>query len=212
MDLGDPKVVARTRGKDESLRELLEQRGLVVRVLRDCFIIQLAAKNDNGKIVYELPHEISAATLLINATESGGRNRRYEGRVSATVVCGLSGKRLWPYRTHDRTHCGIHAFFNVVGGVVTVTSRAYMHGRPWIEIVQHNIVQNGNIVTLESETRWQGTFDGNLPHTSWHYRYAVEAAIAKSRCINCNDVHFADLTKELQEKNNLFAFSNRMIC
>ena len=183
------KITARVKGESQKVVDALTQRGISAKLVKGGVIIELPEQKKeswNNPNIYEVPVEANGATLLIDVTENGGG---MTNTGSGTVVCGLSGKALHPYRLPRGGHlsCGTHAYFSVPKAVVTVTGYRRDDN---ITIEEHRIIRDGNIARIESKKLWFGALEV-LPEMFNRFQAAAEAASEKGNCYHCRCVHFA---------------------
>jgi len=181
------KITARLDGEDEQLVETMTNRGITAKLVKGGVIVDLQLAGCNS-YTYEIPWELGDATLLINVAERGGG---WTKTGSGTVVCGLSGKPLWPYYVPRRGHlaCETHAYFCVPSAVVTITG--YRRDNT-VMIEEHRIIHthHTDAALIESEKLWEGELE-ELPKTFSRFKAAAEAAYKKGNCYHCRHVHYA---------------------
>ena len=184
------KITAKVDSIKRPLMIILRDRGVSARLTEDGMVVELPKSGDIPGI-YEIPPEITDATLLIEAAESGGKKTDSD---SATVVCGTDGDALRPYSKPDTKH-SIHlaqAYFAVPSAVVTITG----YGTDACVIIKkHQIVRDDNVARIQTDRVWGGEMEKLSPIFS-HFQPAAAAALAKSKCRYCCHVHFAKDTKE----------------
>lgn len=176
------KIVARVKGEDQALVAYLAGRNIEARLVRNGVIIDLPYAHQKG---FEVPDELCDATLLINVAEEGGAMTKTG---SATVVCGLSGKALRPYRVPHGGHLanGEHAFFSVPDAVITVMGYR-SSGKVVIE--EHRIVRDGRFAHIKTKMMWSGHI-GDLPEMYDRFAVAALAANVKTNCYHCRHCHY----------------------
>lgn len=179
---------------DTALMNQLLREGFIVNSVKDALIVNLLVpeeRSENYLIhrvpVYRIPREANKAIFCIDVEEKGGGEIKTG---EATIVCGLSGKKLRPYyvRRSPVSANETHALFSIRASVVTVTA-----WRPadTVSIDEHRIVRKGICAWIETVNLWQGPCR-ELPEALGRFEQAVEAAIEKAYHDNCREVHYAN--------------------
>jgi hypothetical protein len=181
------KLVANLDGQNERLVEMLRRKGVRAKMLKQSTLIDLPPMFGKGKgKTFRIPREVRNPLLFIDCSESAG----VDGDVKhATVVCGLSGKKLHPYFVSERRHGTYirYARFCVPESLVTVKSTA---GK--VLITKHQVEEvRAGVVRIYSETMWHGAGD-NLPPELGCYSLAADAASAKAASKKPNKLGFAE--------------------
>ena len=183
------EVRGRINEADDSLLGRIRRAGVKAKRSGSCLFFDLeitAGLLESGPVYYRVPDAVLRenvdAVYLIEAKEEGGYRIHYG---VATVVCGLKGKVLWPYRK-PRMKMGPTAVFSCFSGLATVT---YYSNEGTFLIMSHVIDTNSRgFIYIKSNTVFFGT---SLPEKFSFYSDAVKAARSKSHCIDCNCIHFS---------------------
>ena len=183
------KITARINREDPELVEALLQRGVKSKLVKGGIIVELPALRepaDGYDGEYKIPEEVAGVMLFVDIVESGG-GRTSSG--SGIVVCGVSGKPLRPYYTHQHGNLsnGIHARFAVSTAVVTITG---YRNESRITIRKHEIIREGRTARIKTTLLWEDDLD-LLPGTLDNFHAAGKAAVEKGNCYHCREVHFA---------------------
>jgi len=148
------EITAIIKGGNYSTMKNLKARGISANFIVGGILIKLPTSKEvvGG---YEIPKEVvfnGNTTFLIDCAEHGGR---MNNAGSGTIVCGLSGKSLRPYRlSHEKNlACKTHAHFNIPESVVTITGFC---GSTRVRIQEHTIVRDGNIAKIQTKELWDG--------------------------------------------------------
>lgn len=180
------RITVRIPGEDTQLVQQLITAGLPAKLVKGGIAVVLPPHEGGNGTSFDVPPEVHRKihTLFIEGTEHGGG---MTNTGSGTVVCGLAGKALRPYRVFRSgdLSCGTHALFSVPSGFVTVT--ASRDGS--LEIVEHRIRRPGPTAVIESQQLWTGHLD-ELPNLFAHFSPAAQAAVDKANCYHCRHAHF----------------------
>jgi hypothetical protein len=138
-----------------------------------------------GCRAFRLPKEVAGALLFLDCSEVAGE---VDGRLFATVVCGLSGKPLRPYyesRGKGKKYKR-YARFSAPQTIVTVQGKDNQ-----VSIMKHRVeMVQSQTAQIVSFRIWNGNPE-SMPRKLAHYRPAAESALAKLRCTNPHRLHFA---------------------
>lgn len=108
----------------------------------------------------------------------------------AEVICGLSGKNLFPYYIPRSGHlaCGVRAYFSVPEAVIRI-SFPHHRGDGDVDIRKFStrLVPYG--IVLDEFKIWSGRPE-NLPLRFKQYSRAVSVAIEKAQCYHCREPHY----------------------
>lgn len=174
-----------------SFKKVLEKDGYIVfddicQGLAFVDLRLLRPGHDGDPKDYVIPPFVNPEYLRIYLEEYRlyGSNKNSETQ----IVCGISGKALWPNEVREgiREH---NALFLVPKQAVTVLSTYQKN----IIINVHTILVDGQIARVEKQKIWEGRLR-NFPDDWKRYRPAAEAARAKSQCRFCSHVHFGMMT------------------
>ena len=179
------KIQGKITERDEELAQTLRHSASSVKLVKNGIVID-PWETDDG--IFIIPESTKQIHLFLNLSEFGGGMTKTG---SATVVCGVSGKPLKPYKIfrHGDLACNTHALFSVPEKAITIRAEKNRQ----IVIREHKIVITApRRACIHSETLWTGNFL-ELPNRLSRYQNAVDAAREKAYCYHCRCVHYAQI-------------------
>jgi hypothetical protein len=186
------KIQLKIAGENQQLVEKMTKLGIEAKLVRGGVIITLPQKEKeswDSPNSFSIPPELQGidANYCIDIPEEGGG---MSNTGSSQIVCGLSGKALWPYYVPRSGHLsnGTHAYFSVPSAVATVSVGDRRDND--LTILEHRIVREKDEATIVSKNLWQGQLE-NLPQLFERFRLAAAAAVAKANCYHCRETHYA---------------------
>ncbi|MCL5006929.1 MAG: hypothetical protein M1153_02190 [Patescibacteria group bacterium] len=166
------RITARIPGGNGRLLQYLQAFRISGQVVQNFIVVDLQELPEKSGFpsprAYYLPPQLSSLKpepeLHIELSEHGGAEL-HSG--SATIVCGVSGKALRPFRIprSNVMACGEHAIFSVPWAVMAITAT---HPGDKIEVLKHRIEKFPMGARLKTEEVWKGC-----------------ARIAEVRCRGC---------------------------
>lgn len=195
---------AKVLGEDPRLIESLKEIGFSSKMVRGAVIVDLRHVGTD-RTHYKVPDLLTDYQLFVEVSEngSGATNTGY-----ATIVCGLKGQPLKPYRL-DHKCGGDHAQFALYDSFVTVYGS---RRRDDYEIVikQYQFepenkltIENKKVIVerfarLKEEQLWKGVLE-ELPVLFGQFEDAANAALIKTNCYHCKEAHFIQKTEKSKE-------------
>ncbi|OGL69452.1 hypothetical protein A3D60_03205 [Candidatus Uhrbacteria bacterium RIFCSPHIGHO2_02_FULL_47_29] len=173
------RIVARVEGNQRRLIERLGGNGLVWRPIKGgatIVTLQSAPGFADGMCAVTIPDQLGDFGLRIEISETWQGSETHS---TASVVCGLSGKALRPFFRGRGD-----GWFSVPNACTVITA---WHPNGDVMIAIHFIFRMENTALIGHHALWRGIC---VPQRFEHYRLAIEAAREKSKCLNCQCVHF----------------------
>jgi len=139
-------------------------------------------QQEDGLRIFRIPSALSdrrkSMTLTLNAWEHGGKVRNKE---EATIVCGYAGSKLYPFYIRKGECC-----FSVPQSLVTISV-----AEKRATISQHSVVRDGMLAKLTTQKPFVDHPIRELKKSDLEmYLPAARAALDKSECEHCQDLHW----------------------
>jgi len=164
---------------DANLLASLQGRGLdAFQSKRHLFVVLPALENGYFEIPTGLPEDRRIFMEVEERIDPSG----------ITVACGIGGHALRAFHFPKQSEGGRERQAHFMVGVPCVTVEVSLSG--FAKIYSHNTqAMNNNEARIETGRIWTGK-NRALPGACWQYRAALEAALAKLKCIDCSCCHF----------------------
>jgi hypothetical protein len=163
------KASLKVYGLTKSEAVSLENKNFIVKWLRKNIAIISSRKRSYG---FNIPTEIIGKRMQPNIQcEEFGETPGF-----TTIVCGLSGKPLFPYKIIGQRESGITAKFSAPVTAIVIDGNAF----GWVILTQYEIKTRKGMVCLDRENVFAGTLrdiESNFPR----FAEAAFAAINKAR-------------------------------
>ncbi len=146
------------------------KKGIVIRLPS----VESAVSEDGAVSCFRLADEIRCAECRINCAEF----RRDD--TFASVVCGLSGKRLSPYwiKTRNNSPLPVDAWFSATDGLITVSYDTRMKRIRIVKRSLHRHKADPLLVCVRKDVFFEDQIS-LLPRSLYRYRDAAEAVMGK---------------------------------
>jgi len=184
------QLVAKTEAPEEIKTVKIDNEEHVIQwsVLRGHSVSQLFNLYNNNTVLPKLENCYWRFLL----SENGGG---YSNTGHATIICGLNGEKLKPFRVIKRGHlaCSEHATFI---GQRFVEIHVNHHREDFsVSIyrwtINDNIVKRTEVWSLDQSA--DALYDDvmrSIPRKYDSYKEAIEAGLRKSTCYHCREPHF----------------------
>jgi len=180
------KLVARLPGEHPQLVEGLKQKGWKAKHVRGAVVADMPIDRKRAGL-YLMPPGLESAEVLIEAAESGGSGA-HNGQ--ATVVCGLSGKRMRPY--FKPTEGEVSGYFAAPVGLCIIQATSIGSQPPTLEGSELTVKRTTEGALLQRRQLFHKKAE---PGADWGvYATAVKAAVLKVRCRGCRHLHYGEVT------------------
>lgn len=168
-------IVARISGRNSALQTILEQKNIRFTNTKKAIIVYLP---EEKKGEYTVPEEIINMKKYIYLPL-----RETSAEFYAQIVCTPQGEPIIPYYRK-----GKNAYFAIKWAATIIYASKDKKGKRNLsaETIKIKRAENKIIVTR------QELFDETtqLPRAFSRYEKAVNAAISKLNCLNCNEPHY----------------------